>query len=412
MTQIQPVQDAHRIVLLDVLRGFAVLGILLANIPFMSMAAGLPGTLVPPQAHYVGGDGWLDHASHWFVYIFADTKFVTIFSTLFGAGLGLMSERALAAGAPFVGRYVRRLAILFLFGAAHVTLLWMGDILLVYSLFGFMAMWFRKRSVKTLLIWAGVLLTLCFLMWVAFGFADPIDFVKLEKGPDDQFLTIEQQCDKNRARIEATFSDGSFVEMMRLRIELYGSMLGFMFLVLGPRTLALFLFGIAVVKSGMLNVFVTQRSRLFRIAILGLGIGLPLQVTSLVYLHHFEETHARVIGWGSLYLAGLAIALGYASVFALWLHTNVLVGLRARLAAVGRMALTNYLSHSLITGVIFNYCGQFDAWRRPQLLLLVFGIFGVQLWISPIWLRHFHYGPMEWLWRVGTYARLVPIRRV
>jgi uncharacterized protein len=105
------------------------------------------------------------------------------------------------------------------------------------------------------------------------------------------------------------------------------------------------------------------------------------------------------------------MALGYVALFSLWMQTNVGLGLRTRLAAVGRMALTNYLSHSLITTIIFNHCGQFDEWRRPYLLVLVFGIFAFQLVISPIWLEHFRYGPCEWLWRSVTYGRRMPMRR-
>ena len=100
-----------------------------------------------------------------------------------------------------------------------------------------------------------------------------------------------------------------------------------------------------------------QRTRLVRCAILGMGIGLPLQVLSLVYAADMSDPAAIGIGMGSLYIGGLAMALCYVSLFALWLHTNFLVGLRARLAAVGRMALTNYLMQSVICTMIFNAYG-------------------------------------------------------
>ena len=102
--------------------------------------------------------------------------------------------------------------------------------------------------------------------------------------------------------------------------------------------------------------------------------------------------------------------MGYVGLIARWCLSERWTGLRARLAAVGRMALTSYLSHSLITAIVFQYCGQFDRWRRPALLALVFAIFAFQLWISPIWLARFRYGPAEWLWRSLTYGRRMPFR--
>ena len=144
---VSPVAGGERIALWDVLRGFAVLGILLANIPFMAMA----GVMTDPDWYFVGGDRAIDYLSYYFVYVFADTKFVTIFSTLFGAGLALMCEKANAAGASFVGHYSRRLLVLLVFGVVHGTLIWFGDILTMYALIGFLAMVFRNCRVRTLL---------------------------------------------------------------------------------------------------------------------------------------------------------------------------------------------------------------------------------------------------------------------
>lgn len=406
--QAQPVQEAHRIVLLDALRGFAVLGILLANIPYMSMA----DALASADGYHIGGsESWLDYASHGFVYLFADTKFVTIFSMLFGAGLGLMSEKALAAGTPFVATYSRRLVVLFLFGAAHVSLLWLGDILLVYSLIGFVAMLFRKCQPKTLVIWAIVLLSINWLMWIGFMFADLDAMAPTKLGPDGEKLPPAEAIETLRQTYATTCSSGDFMAMAEFRIRQYFGYLKMMVFVFSPRTLALFLLGIAIIKSGFISRFMADRGRLFRWLGIGLGGGLAIQSIALSCADEFSNATCRGVAMGTLYIGGLLMALGYVSLFALWMHVNTLTWLRNRFAAVGRMALTNYLSHSLITAIIFNYCGQFDQWSRPYLLLLVFGIYAFQMWLSPIWLHHYRYGPMEWLWRMATYARGVPIRR-
>ena len=404
---ITPVAGAQRIAILDVLRGFAVLGILLANIPFMAMA----GAVTVNIGYFIGGEHWTDHASQGFVFLFADTKFVTLFSTLFGAGLALMSEKALATDSPFAWRYIRRLGALFLFGALHVVLLWLGDILLFYSLVGFAAMWFRKRRVKTLLVWAGIFLGLQAIMWGLTGLIDPTEMIKLEKGPDGTELSFEETVTVQTEEIRVTMSSGTFVEMVEMRLKNFAGMTIMMLFMFSMRTLGLFLIGMAAIKSGILNRFMADRKLLVRLLKIGLGIGMPLQVVTYILGTDMSDSGRRILFMSCWYFAGLLMALGYVALFSLWMQTNVGLGLRTRLAAVGRMALTNYLSHSLITTIIFNHCGQFDEWRRPYLLVLVFGIFAFQLVISPIWLEHFRYGPCEWLWRSVTYGRRMPMRR-
>ncbi len=405
--RVAPVSETQRIALLDVLRGFAVLGILLANIPFMAMA----GAITDPYGRYLGGNHWTDHVSHAFVFLFADTKFITLFSTLFGAGLALMSEKALALNAPFVWRYIRRLFVLFLFGATHIVLLWFGDILLFYSLIGFVAMWFRKRRVKTLLVWAAVFITLNAVLWGFSGLIDPSDMVELERSPDGEELGVEESIAIQTEEIYAALSSGTFAEMIQTRLKVYAGLGIMMSIIFGMRTLGLFLIGMAAIKSGILNRFITGRASLFRLLWIGLGIGLPVQVGTYIVGSDLTDPGSRIVFMLGWYVAGLLMALGYVAASALWMHTDFCLGLRARLVAVGRMALTNYLSHSLITSVIFNHLGYFGEWRRPYLLLLVFAIFAFQLWISPIWLRGFLYGPLEWLWRSATYGRLMPMRR-
>lgn len=402
-----PVQDAQRIILLDVLRGFAVLGILLANIPYMSMAATLTGAF----EHHIGGDGWLDYASHHLVFLLADTKFITLFSILFGAGLALMNEKAIWLGESFVPKYLRRLFVLFLFGAAHISLLWFGDILLIYSLIGFVAMWFRNRSVVTLLVWAGIFLVINGVLWALMAMLDLSDMIPLATGPDGEELTLEETLAKQAAEYREVFSAGSFTEMVGTRLEVYVGSGIFMLAFLGMRSLGLFLIGIAIIKSRALSRFTSRRGTLIRTIVIGTIIGMSLQVLALVVSQDLTNEDNRMVYMIGLYVGGLTLALAYAAGFTLWMQTNLWNGLRVRFAAVGRMALTNYISHSLITSILFNHLGYYDQWRRPQLLLLVFGIYAFQMWFSPIWLRHHRFGPLEWIWRVLTYGKMVSMKR-
>lgn len=378
----RPVAAHERIVYLDVLRGFAVLGILLANMPFMALA----GAIVTGGDAYIGGDSWLDAVSYAFVYVFADTKFVTLFSLLFGAGLGLMSEKALAAGSPFAMRYVRRLFVL-------------------YALTGFCAMWFRRRRVKTLLWWAGALLLVALLLWGAMGLFDPADFVEKRLDEAGRPMTAEQVLAQDMQEIRAVLSSGTFAEMAAARVGIYGDAVIFLLAFFFPRTLALFLIGMAFVKSGLLGRLAEPRG-LRKVAVYGLASGLALCGGSL----WFEHTDRGVLQMVSLFVGGLLLASGYATIVAMWCRSPYLSGLRARVAAVGRMALTNYIGHSVITSILFNWVGLFDRLRRPELLLLTFLIFALQLWLSPLWLRAFRFGPLEWVWRAVTYGRVFRLR--
>jgi uncharacterized protein len=402
MTKPSPVADPDRILFWDVLRGVAVLGVLLANMPLMSFGEGMtfdPYPLGPEES--VG-----DHLAFAFVRIFADTKFITIFSILFGAGLGIMSEKAVADGdRPFAGLYLRRLALLAGLGIIHAHFIWFGDILLHYAIIGCAALLFRRIQPQGLATIAVILLLLCF------GWNLLLSLPTLQPPLE---LTMEEQA----ADYNAIYSSGDFLRMRAARtpFALMGTI--FMGVAWGMRTLGLFLLGMALVKSGIFVNAESRRGLFKKVAIAGLALGLPLSAFS--YFHaeqatrfggHEPATSDAMLHSASLYLSAIFQSPAYISIVALWTMSGVLHGLRDRLAAVGRMALTNYLSHSIITAVIFNYLGYFGAWGRGKGLLLCFAIFAFQLVVSPIWLRAFRFGPVEWLWRSATYGQRQAMRR-
>jgi len=149
---IGPVPGQERIDAMDILRGVAILGILIVNMGLFSLPDGLPAHQLWPNA--------IDGAAERLIFFFAQEKFKSLFSFLFGLSLAVQMMRAEARGARFVPLYLRRLSILFLIGVAHFLLLWDGDILHDYAMLGFVLLIFRRRSLKTLLVWAAIFLSI------------------------------------------------------------------------------------------------------------------------------------------------------------------------------------------------------------------------------------------------------------
>lgn len=391
-----PVAQSERIVLWDVLRGVAVLGVLLANMPWMSFARMIS----------MDGQDWfghdptaLDHAAFWFVRVFADTKFITIFSMLFGAGLGLAAVKAEERGASSLGFQMRRLAILLVFAIIHGCLIWFGDILGHYAMVGFVAVFFRNLPAHVL---GAIGLAL-----IAFGFAVYFVTAPAFMGPMTPPAVVEHQM-REAAEL---YSSGDFVEMAKHRAPFYLVALCFTLPFWGARTLGLFLIGMALVRSGILRDPAAHRATYARMLRFGLPFGIAMQALWVMSSGHYGDTHAILLTAVGSYAAALGLSPAYLAAVYYWCESGFLVGMRRRMAAVGQMAFTSYISHSVITAIIFNYCGQFDRWGRFEGLLLTFAIFAFQLWSSPLWLARFRFGPLEWLWRSVTYFRFQPMTR-
>jgi uncharacterized protein len=410
-----PVPERSRIEFLDVLRGVAVLGILLANMPYMSLS----GTLVGLEGgDYPGGDRWVDQAALWGVRLLADTKFITIFSLLFGAGLALMGERCEAEGRPTRNTFGRRLGALLLFGLAHGFLLWFGDILASYALLGFAALAFRRRETKTLAGWSLGLFLFGGSVVAALSAIDPAAWVEPRAGPDGVKLSVSETLEMQAAEYSDAFRSGDFLRMMGPRAEIFGLNIAETVIGFGSRTIAVFLLGMLFVRIGLFKSVASHREVFRRLLVWGAVAGVPMNAVSVIAsatcagaTEDGGSAAARVVASSTLYFGGFAVALGYAGGIGLWSLSNVASGLRRRLAAVGRTAFSNYILHSVITAILFNYLGLFDRVRRPEGLLLAFAVFALQLWASPSWLGRFRFGPLEWIWRAITYWKPVPLRR-
>ena len=423
-----PVTGAERFVSIDILRGVAILGILVMNIYAFAM---------PMQAYsnplLMGGTEPHNLGTWFFTHFFFDLKFLSIFAMLFGAGLVLMTGRAEQRGAKPARIYYRRQFWLLVIGAMHGYLLWWGDILFAYAAIGMLAYLFRNRSPKTLIAVAFLLLPVA----LVFNFGNAI-FMQSAESQIERVLELQAAGEPISAEEqnlldqwqtmtvfmtpspEAVQKDidthlGTYSELLKHRVPFVAMLQVFSLLFWSLwRILALMLIGMALMK---LAVLTGERSAGFyrKLMLTGYALGLPLTVYSGIDLHAQEFDPIYALRWGGWpnYFGSLLVALGHIGMVMLIVKTGYLRRLMQRFAAVGRMALTNYLMHSVIlTTVFYGYgLGLYGQIPRFAQMGFVVAVVGLQLILSPWWLARYRFGPVEWLWRSITYWKLQPMRQ-
>ncbi len=394
----RPVVEKERIVGLDVLRGFALLGILIVNIQAFAMpSAAYSNPAAFGSLEHLNGVVWV------MTYVFADQKFMSIFSLLFGAGICLFTDRATKRTGRTAKLYYRRTLILLLLGIAHGYLLFYGDILAIYAVCALWVFLMRRRSPRTLIVTAGLLLgvptILNLLVSASMSAMTKQDLAGLaaDWAPSAEQLdhvvqgmrgSIAQQI-ATRAPVTATLQTVVFVMFFVWRVS------------------AMMLLGMALYKTGVLtgrreNAWYAKTAAIT----LPLGFGLTILGIVLNFRAQWSLEYSMFIGGLPNYWGSVATALGYIALVSLAVRNHILPAVQVRLAAVGRMALTNYLIQSLLCTLLFNGLGLFGAMPRWQQPLVVAGIWLLQLWWSPRWLARFRMGPCEWLWRALTYGRM------
>ena len=378
----RPVPETVRITSLDLIRGVAVLGILLMNAvsfkyglaPYLNLSAG-------------GSETWLDWAIGISTEIFIDQKFMALFSMLFGAGILLFIERAeRREGRPILLNLWRNVLLLGI-GVLH-SLLWDGDVLVAYAISAIFLIVLRKLPVKAL---------------IAIGAA-----VFLLSIPN-AFL-MQYIADTTDVSLGGLWEPGS--RETSPTPELSDSMFGLTLLGYFFRGLGLILLGAGLYRLGFMNGSMTPRTYRLAAAI-GLGFGLPLAVIGVIVtgLGGYSREVA-FIGQVPNTIGTIPAALGLMSLIILWNRSDGMgAWLKRRLLAAGRMALTNYLSQTVLGVLILTVLlGGVDV-NRTGILLFCLAVWVLQLWWSQAWLERFRFGPAEWLWRLATYRKGQPLRR-
>ncbi len=426
---VAPVATQERIESMDVLRGAAVLGILLMNI----LSFGLPGrAYIDPSV--AGGDTGANWA-YWFAnQILFEGKMRALFSMLFGAGAALLITRADARGAGLrvADIYYRRTMWLILFGVLHAYFVWSGDILYAYGVVGLLLFPLRKANPKWLLV-AGVLLVL-----VASGkyVWDGFDDLKLRNkamavralAAQGKPLSDEQKEDKKKwddKWNELKPSGAALAKELEAKRGSYWKLFQYRW----PRvsgghgnglyrydlydTGGMMLIGMALLLLGVLT---GERSARFYAGLVGFGYLAGGAVNASAGWYFYRSGFNPVEGLMAENLTydfgRLSVALGHIGLLVLCVKQGWLKAVTNRLAACGRMALSCYLASSVIgTTIFYGYgFGLFARLQRFQLLYVVFAIWAFLLIVSPIWLRYFRFGPMEWVWRSLTYWQKQPMK--
>ena len=370
-----PVRETARITSLDLIRGVAVLGILLMNAVSFKLDDAAYFNLSAD-----GSNNWLDWAVGVFGEIFVDQKFMGLFSLLFGASMILFIDRAAARGARAVLLNMWRNALLLLIGILHLAV-WDGDVLTVYAVSSVFLLVLRRLPNRWLIAIGAALFALSAAL----------------------ALLSQYIADSANASIAGLWTPGEIDDQSGLALVVLS---GFFL-----RALGAILIGAGLYRTGFMSGAMSA-SAYRKTALIGLAVGLPLAALGVVAtaLNGYSREVA-FIGQIPNTLGTMPAALGYMSLIILW-DARADAWLKRRLRAVGRMALTNYLTQTLFGVLILTILlGDNDSVGRAALLLFVFAVWALQLWWSQAWLGRFLFGPAEWLWRVATYRRGQPLRR-
>jgi len=413
MQTLAPVQTKDREIFMDVLRGFAILGIFIANLgsgfSWYSESTHATGPYLLPE---------LDHKMSFLHHMFIEGKFYSIFSLLFGWGIALQFKRADANGINAVPTVRRRLFFMLLLGAVHL-LIWPGDIVFLYALLGFILIPLRKFSNKTLLI-TGVILVLSPMLlywakmtWPVLNYPAEL-MIKTGIKVDSAIMKIQSE-----EEFMKIMKQGTWFDQLKMNISGFFWRYNYLFFVSRvPKVLGMFLIGYVIGRSDFYKNILQYKKLLYWVIGIGLIVGLPANFYLARYITYFNNDYFSLKTKGLyqtiFYALGVVpLAMAYVGLFMLSFQTAVGKKILSVLAPVGKMAFSNYIMQSLIGNFVFlgaglGYMGQVGP---VYYTLFGIGVFIIQIILSSIWLKYFNYGPLEWLWRSATYKKWQPMRK-
>ncbi len=405
-----PVKPVERIVDLDILRGIALFGILVVN---LFLFANPIAILAADSAMW--GE-WYNQAYLFFSRAFFEGKFITLFSFLFGLGFYIFTERLKEKGMPVRRVYFRRMVLLFIIGMMHAWLLWPGDILVPYAVGGFVIMLFLYRTDKTIKVWIGLFiggflalftLLIVFVMW---GMSMPDVAPGIKAGFAESAEGFQDLLDRGYE----VLVNGTYAEIIEYRgEELAFAWSGMFISPMGmPYIISIFLIGLLIGRKGLLQkpkllreLLIPRRWKFF---IAGFILSV-IYATTFLYTDPVFFNYWYLVQMVSILFGAPLMMFGYCGFILKWLDDGKATTFLKRFAPVGRMALTNYIMQSVICATIFYSFGLGLIGQFPPIFILPLAllIFTIQVYLSKWYFSKYKMGPLERLWRLGTYLKRV-----
>ncbi len=391
-----------RIVLLDVIRGFALVGILFANILSWSGIKFLPIDTIKSFGNFTA-----DATIYHYLKFFVDTKFYTIFSLLFGIGFSLQISRNLD-NPDFPAFYARRLILLLFIGTFH-ALIWSGDILMLYALLGLIVLALRNFTEKQVLVSAIVLFFTPLIFDIIFMYTFASDIQSLPK------TALKVYPDMTPEQIVAGFQSTNFLTVMKTNFHnIIWRWYDFIPSGRPFKVLGLFLLGSYLYSSGYFQETVGKVKTLIFWLVIGVGFTfLAINLNSSVAA--FSKTWDSVLYKLIHEIGQIAMSLSYVSIIAVLLKKFSNFFLWNIFKAYGRMSLTSYIGHSVLGIIVFYPIIGFSFFGKLSLenvYYIALGLLLFQFTFSVLWFKWFKFGPIEWAWRCLAYKKLFPIRNV
>ena len=401
-----PIQNQDREVFMDVLRGFAILGIFIANLntfSFYSANATETGPFLVPA---------FDEKMSFLHHMFIEGKFYTIFSFLFGWGIALQIKRGANKGIDVIPTVKRRLIFMSVLGFIHL-MLWPGDIVFFYAILGFILLLFINYSDRVL-VWTGLGMVL--LPIVLYGAKMHWPWLN---APAGMFYATGQQIDNVLLGINSEADYKKFAEtagwweVLKSNVSGVFYRFGYLFFVSRIfKVLGIFLIGYVIGRSDFYKNFVRNKKIIYWVITIGLVVGLPANYFLAYYMSTFMDDYWTLKTNGFYqtlaYAFGVApLGFAYIGLAMLCFQTGLGSKIMTILAPVGKMAFSNYVMHTMIGNFVFLNAGLGWMGKVGPVYYTLFGIsvFILQIILSTFWLKYFNFGPIEWLWRSATYGK-------
>jgi len=393
MNYLENNSKAGRILLPDLVRAFALLGIVLVNVAYFSF---------PADITYHGGglNSGLDQAAYFGVNALFLFKSYTLFSFMFGVGLAYQMFAAERHGTSFKPSFFRRMLGLLVLGILHVTLAFQGDILILYGILGVGLFFFRNTSQK-ILIRTGIVLVLAQVL-IALLFSLALYLGEIYSPDDMKIMTIESQ--QNTARVITVHARGNFIEIAASRWLDWFGMIPYVVPLQAPGVFGFFLLGLAAVRAGVLSNATAPLWDKSRRLYLPVGLLLSAIGAYIYMISHNPLSSGALLGYAIILLAAPLSSLGYIGLLARWSEGSATT-LKVFFARGGTASLTAYLLQSLILSLIFSgyglgLFGKLGAFTCTAIALAV-GLFSIVF--ASLWRARYKHGPMELLLRRWTY---------